>query len=66
MRSLMSVSPFNPARESLVAVFDEIRKKVSFRFFSNFSLKIPKKNQKYSKLAKFSKLFFVQSSTRHW
>lgn len=43
MRSLMSVSPFNPARESLVAVFDEIRKKVSFQFFLNFSSKIPTK-----------------------
>jgi protein SMG6 len=29
MRSLMSSNPFNPAKESLVALFDEIRKKVS-------------------------------------
>lgn len=29
MRNLMSSNPFQPAKESLVALFDEIRKKVS-------------------------------------
>lgn len=33
MRSLMSSNPFEPAKESLVALFDEIRKKVRFRTF---------------------------------
>jgi protein SMG6 len=36
MRSLMSSNPFSPAKESLVALFDEIRKKVSRR--SSFAL----------------------------